>query len=913
MSIEPIRPSENPLLVFISSRQDAQLSRPRSLAIKEVDSYPGMKVWAFEGAPASSEAARNRYIRNAGRADIVIWLIGSTTTTPIVEEVSACVRAQGKLLAFKLPASERDAETEALIRKVSDYATWRTVESVEDLPAHIKSALTDEILRRYRDPAPVNHDLYLKQRHRESIADTKRLWTTLGVPENIASELADDHSVGHKLTLPTAGTLIISAQQGSGKTLAAQRLYQLALINRLQDHSQPLPVFLNARNISADLKDQIEGYTREHGTVYTQKVLIIIDGLDETGRLKANQLLTQAQSYTDANQNVAAVAITRPLPGLKPADKPFVLPECDEEEFLSIASKIAGRKVSWPEIRFREHRSRLPLFATIVGAYLRQPMPMRRRTPSQMVSEMVRRVLDDSLGNLGETEEFLKKLAVVSISSGKSVEKALVAPRATDQARIADCRIVVEKYGKFDFTLAIFREWFAARAIVEKSVSLEELELDSDRWVVPLAIAINSENPTVGPEILATITSEDPGMAGLILEEVKHNWSIEEPSKSLPPGTAMEIGASIRNAMENWKEGLGSLMPALKMLDRGGNVPTLGIDVKEGRVTTGWYREHTNLANVIQLPGDLHDSSNRNLGDWPPSITIRGIEPTRVWPWSITHGDLSESLSKQLKSYQLALESTVGFHEFAYEFTRYLRRSPFEAKDLQTPTDIIDYIDKWLQILKGDPGSSVSFGYGDYPSTASDLEFLRKGFSELSHNGVDILMNPWPAPDKEWPQGKSGGMWFERYTKETLLQRTNAILNGALRIYNDIVERRLSAFNKRNQMRYSLPFRMRGELRLPEAHEKGGWNRAGLTYWYWNEWADDTVDSGVFIELGPKERTTGDDTWKRIEEAQKEFAQQGMPLHRGWRMLPGYESRPATKLALEWLTDDLNSLHWAER
>ena len=41
-----------------------------------------MKVWAFEDAPASSEAARNRYIRNAGRADIVIWLIGSTTTTP---------------------------------------------------------------------------------------------------------------------------------------------------------------------------------------------------------------------------------------------------------------------------------------------------------------------------------------------------------------------------------------------------------------------------------------------------------------------------------------------------------------------------------------------------------------------------------------------------------------------------------------------------------------------------------------------------------------------------------------------------------------------------------------------------------------------------------------------------------------
>ena len=352
-------------------------------------------------------------------------------------------------------------------------------------------------------------------------------------------------------------------------------------------------------------------------------------------------------------------------------------------------------------------------------------------------------------------------------------------------------------------------------------------------------------------------------------------------------------------------------MPALNMLDRGGNIPTLGIDVKERWVTTGWYREHTNLANVIQLPGDLHDSSKKNLEDWPPSITSRRIEPTRVWPWSITHWDLSESLSKQLRSYQLALESTEGFHEFAYEFARYLRRGRFEAEDLQTSTDIIDYFDKWIQILKESPGSSISLGYGDYPSTAPDLAFLRERFSELSHNGIDILMDPWPAPDKEWPQGKSGGMWFERYTKETLLQRTNAILNGALRIYNDIVERRLSAFNKRNQMRYTLPFRMRGELRLPEAHEQGGRNRAGLTYW--NERADDTVDSGVFIELGPKERTTGDDTRKRMQAAHDELIEQGMPYYSGWRVLLGHERRPATKLAHEWLTDDLQGLHWAKR
>ena len=196
MTEELIRPSEDLLLVFVSSRQDPEdkeMSRARALAIREVDSYPLTKVWAFEDAAASSEAARDRYIRNAGRADLVIWLIGSTTTTPIVEEVSACMRAQGKLLAFKLPAIQRDDETEAWIKDVSSYVTWKTVQNVDDLPDHIRIALTDEILRRYQDPAPVNHDLFLRRKHRESVMETSASGPlTLGVPEDIASELADD-------------------------------------------------------------------------------------------------------------------------------------------------------------------------------------------------------------------------------------------------------------------------------------------------------------------------------------------------------------------------------------------------------------------------------------------------------------------------------------------------------------------------------------------------------------------------------------------------------------------------------------------------------------------------------------------------------------------------------------------------
>ena len=287
MTEEKVRASEEGLLVFVSSLQDEEMARSRDLAIEAVNNYPGTRVWAFEDAPASSEAPRERYIRNAGRAAFVIWLIGSRTTPPVVEEVEACLGARRKLLAFKLPAQVRDSQTLELIERVQKIVTWREVEDVEALPEHIKAALTDEIIKGFKDPAPVNHDLYLEQKQRESIAETKRLWTTFGVPDDIAQELANDQSIGHKLELPTSGVLQVIATQGSGKTLAAHRLYQRAITNRLNNRLEPLVVFLNARAITGGLKDFIEKAVGDQGSVYTQPLLVIIDGLDEVGRHQA--------------------------------------------------------------------------------------------------------------------------------------------------------------------------------------------------------------------------------------------------------------------------------------------------------------------------------------------------------------------------------------------------------------------------------------------------------------------------------------------------------------------------------------------------------------------------------------------------------------------------------------------------
>ena len=907
MAEETIRPSEEGLLVFISSRQDEEMAKARDLAIETVNNYPGTRVWSFEDAPASTEAARERYIRQAGQAHFVIWLIGSTTTQPVVEEVDACLKASRRLLPFVLPAQTRDLKTQQLIEKVERFVTWRKVEDIKTLPEHIETALTDEMVRAARDPAPINHDLYLKQRRRESIAETKRLWTTLGVPDDIAWDLAVDSSIGHKLDHPTSGVLQIMAVQGSGKPLAAHRLFQHAIGNRLDSHFEPLPVFLNARHISGEFRDYIDQAVGEQGSVHAQRVLVIIDGLDEVGTYAANQILGSAAPYTEAHPNVAVVAMVRPLPGLKSFGRSTALLECSDEDFLSIASRVAGRSVRPVEIPYRLSNTRIPLFAVIVGIHFRISRNPLGASPSQMVSQLVQRILDESGNYPEEQAEPLKKLAVACINSGESANKALIDPRASVHAHMAGSRLVVEENGKFDFALAVFREWFAARALVEGTVSSSDIDLTSDRWVVPLAIAINAENARLGPEIMETLSANDPGIASLVLEEVKHNWSMEDLPEELPDGTAIEIGHQIRQAIINWREGLGPLMGEVGPVTRDGDIPTLAVAKEPGMVSTSWYQGERELEHVIEMPEDVNFSSGSVTPDWP-KLQGTAIEPTKVWPWTTTKEDLSSSLSKLMKSYKLALDSPVGIREFAAEFAETMPKYLLSNSRQSEVSDLINWIDEWTTMPTRTPEDSITFGFGQQTYTVKELDVVRATLPKLPRNEDGTVSQLWPGPDKPWPVGRNSVLWHELYTDGQLLERTKAIFDAALRIYNDIVDQWFPSFNIRHQMSYMLPLRLEGILRIKGTSDRRERGDAELVWW--PRIVNSDAESGVFFELGSWDRVIDGETREKMQAAKDAFLLQRGMFWRVLQLLPGNDPRPATKLAHKWLAENLGALRW---
>ena len=207
--------SETDFLVFISSRQSTEMEQARRDAEGAIDGFPNCRVWAFENMPASSESAREYYLRNSARAEFVIWLVGRETTQPVVDEIHACMAGQGRLLAFMLPGETRDELTLRLVEEVSEYAKWCKVDDHDELEEDIRAALSDEINRLVRNPVMPRRELTLKGLHRESVARCKQSLTSLGVLDDIADEITQATSVGFEIILPAGGVVMVVGDHGS--------------------------------------------------------------------------------------------------------------------------------------------------------------------------------------------------------------------------------------------------------------------------------------------------------------------------------------------------------------------------------------------------------------------------------------------------------------------------------------------------------------------------------------------------------------------------------------------------------------------------------------------------------------------------------------------------------------------------
>ena len=890
MSNGPIR-GESDLLAFISSVMRDEMTSARGIAIRTVNNFPFIRPWSFEGTPASSESLPDNYLRKVRESDLVIWLVGRKTSEPVAQEINTCMSAGISLLVFMLPSESRDDITKDLIGKVRDvgYAKWREVETIDDLAEHIEKALSDEIIRAFRDPAPILRLVKLKEMKRLSLSRCKHMWTSLRVPDETADDLAEDLSVGDLLEFPTPGVLRVEGDQGSGKTLAVERLFQRAVSRALDQSSQPFPLFVSARDLQEPLVEYIDRMSRDCFRLSVQDVAVIIDGLDEVGVTEANKLLDDIAIFSDVYPDGTIIVTSRPLPGLKgDVGQRLTMPTLDEQKCIDLTSRIAGREL---ELRDRyawsesvQDAAKIPLFAIMIGSVLRDNPDTIFQKPVQLVTILADRALRE-VENAEKVDILLQKLAVKAVSSGKSIHRHDVSPSRAQQKMLANSRLVNEQERKVDFTLPIFREWYAARALVEEIFSFEDIDTTSDLWTIPLAIAVDSENEEFGYSLMAKLCSSDPGLASLVLQELDPGWPPDE-SGDFSLGTSLEVGEKIRKAMETWGQGLGTLYPMIGPVDSQGNTSTFGIRVNDesSGISTSWYRGTQELPPVVELPKHINRSTFNS--EW--SGLFSGWVPhTKLWPWLMTKDHLANSLSKEGFLGCLALESMSkdAVREISWAFALAVEgKGDFHPYPIRIK-DILEFIEK--AEIRSQP---VRFGYEDtYPMKY--VKRIKRHLLNLIEGGKDSIANPWPIPDTL----RSSGWTLESYSSQQFLERTKAIYEGALRIYQTVVDRWFKSFGGRFGLYACLPARLEGRLEWPPRHGNG--RHGPILTWCPRPLPADESSSAAFDFGDAKE--IGDNFYSGWKDESPFMVEE----------IPKVDVLlPATTMATDWLSDDLQNL-----
>ena len=906
--------SENNLLVFISSRMNSEMEPARKIAVEAVKRVEFGQPWAFEYTPASPETAEATYLRKVREADFVMWLVGSETTQPVVDEINEAMAFARRLLVFKLPAEQRDSQTEDLLGRVGDYTKWRSVDSIEDLSDTITDSFADAIVQAVRNPFIPARRQKLLQDIRLSVSRCKEPLLSLGVEESVADEMASERGLGNVLETPPTGAFTVVGEQGSGKSLAVERLFQRAAADALEDSFQPFPIIVRARDLTGPLTRYIEESLHGYTDPYNPRVLFMIDGVDELGPSRATDILRQVAAYVDANSEATVISTTRALPGIGVTDQQIKIEALEDKESLSLVERVLGRPIEardmhrWPQ-SIREAR-RIPLFAIMIGALLRDQPDLSFASSGQVIGQVADQLLRREEDNPEELDRLLQMLAFKAIESGARVDPDAITPVRAKQAMLRMSRVVEGTTDALDFALPVFREWYAARALIEGTISVDGLESLSDRWIPPLSVVLGSGVDDIGESVLAHIVLIDPGLAGILLKENTPDstrfWGkvpVEEDLQS--------FGIKVREAMALWRTSLGELYHQIGPVNTENQVATLALDREERYLTTSWYAGQSELENLVELRDVLPD--RRPSSDWPV-IRHWEIDPELSgpswWNYFKTQQQLSESLSEVLRNYSLASDSIDYRRELAWNFALQV----WQRGELQQESLGIDRVLEYLDSLG--PNTTVGSHRGRN-FRQGDLEIVAEHLSAIVEHGETEVSRPWPGPDLPIV---SGSIW-NLYNDEQLLRSVKEIYSGAIRIYVSIVERWFPRFSRRLPFYRILPVRLEGWIQPGRKQDtQDTRDRGPVLDWYVRILPEVQPNEVSFeLDLRGTNMSTREffDRDELFEEERSAFEAHRSNLPGAFSMTLTRSSMselldpyPATELAHSWLRHDLKELGW---
>ncbi|MFC8380838.1 hypothetical protein [Nocardia sp. NPDC057272] len=683
--------------------------------------------------------------------------------------------------------------------------------------------------------------------------------------QNVLVELPNELVTGP----PSGHMRALIGPLGSGKSDIAEQWHIVSIDRAEVDERAPVPVWISARVFTTSVEDLVVAQLRDRAELESVGVDVVIDGLDERTET-ASEIIGQAAQFVSDWPRSRVLLTSRSQDGIPERNRIEVLP-LSGYAAERLMRAVAGRPVG-PLNDALAAAVKRPLFALLVARHVSAASGVTG------IPELIDLVIDDVITKVGyDSYEQLQRLAVETIKGGRPVnpERFTTADVA---ARVRTSPMLTVSGRDCAFSLATFEQWFAAKALLQGTASIEELLVSLqafDRWKYVLAIVLAAGEPERADPIIAAVARWNPGaLAWLIRESRAGGLARHRPD--FGPDDWERIGRRLRDTAIAMIEGLGPLAQATYPVRIGGDPDlsgiTLAVDPSGNRLTLAWLISNEvpddPLESVTSFPLDFTDRT----------IQMRTERPTTGvnWVWAVMQrhlaGDIDDYLDSTARQLALQVESIVRKE---YNEAQRQRRAAWNLPDAS-------------------PAESVVPLYPP-PDIAADYS------------------NPWDS-----------------YSPAMMQQRVQQVIEAGLRCYRELCELLAPRFGDTLGHLALMPVQFYGNIGYHPDQKKGPFEYPGPVEpgfsWFLKPVGTPTRDgrrrgdNSVSITLNDNDRSEEirddrdilDHVYVKYFDALPALSpfQPSFSTHHG-RFDTRSES-PATDLALLWLREDLMNLEWLQ-
>lgn len=429
------------------------------------------------------------------------------------------------------------------------------------------------------------------------------------------------------------------------------------------------------------------------------------------------------------------------------------------------------------------------------------------------------------------------------------------------------------------------------------------------RWRYVLALAVSSGTERQSSAILRTLTEWNVGAASWLVKTsvASSLGTSRETEPELP--SWKEVGKSIHTISNTWSSALGQAAPLAFPVDASESIErhwTLGIAVEEDGCTINYTWERRGRI----------DAEVAHITRFPPASTsifpysFSRISGNQNWVWHWTQHRAKERLAKSI-AHMLHLRcpagSVVEKEHVWFVVCSLMGSSRFDTLEFRVDSILAKIAQLKAQVRDIDgPVDNYAFKLGGREVTKLDLALT---LEYIENHDSDRISPVWPGADILEPQG--GWVW-DFYSPARLTQLVTAVYEGALEAYLEITKSFFSRFGFSLSRAAAMPATLTGKLALSAPEKR---IHPVLSYRLVPKVDVDHSRNSVEIVLAGE----GEETWQSFDSYRRQ-------LDRHYRdnpdrsAFPDYSwtstalsvwgPRPATKIALQWLWQDLSALGW---